>query len=104
MCAVFLLMTFNKILLSQVADLFLLRSLITRILSQILKYFMLATSKQMNISLQEYILTSHICFGSFYCGMERTGLALVKLVLCIHKYEARLKDLIWCAGPLTAIL
>lgn len=38
------------------------------------------------VSLQEYILASHICFGSFHCKMERNGLALVKLVylvLCI---------------------
>lgn len=34
--------------------------------------------------------------------MERTGLALVKLVylvLCIHEYKARLKALSWHAGP-----
>lgn len=40
------------------------------------------------VSLQEYILTSQICFGSFHWKMERTGLALVKLVylvLCIHE-------------------
>lgn len=59
------------------------------------------------VSLQEYILTSLICFGSFHCKMGRTGSVLVKLVyfvLHIREYEARLNALIWRAGPLTAIL
>lgn len=92
MCALFVLMVFNTIFLSQGADLVLLHSVLT-FYHRDSNISCLPFQNRWTESLKEYLLTSCVCFGPFRC---ETGSALVKLVylvLHIPEYKVRLNTL-----------
>lgn len=95
-----LLMVFNTILLSQGVDLVLLCLVLIQNFVRDSNISCLPFQNRRATFLEEYILTSHICFGPFWCETWSALVKLVYLVLCIPEDKVRLKALAWCAGSL----